>query len=249
MPAGGLARRKPPKGVRNQRADTVSHAPPHQPRGDCKASCEPSTPVPTKGRPLPTTVLSRAPSGGKGACVVFWPLDPGCRGTLGLREQNRAGKDGPMRSPLRTITSNPPHPPRRGLPNQRLQRTSGSFSVTKSPPDEGGSRRSKFNVVSCPSATSTSRRPTGPIHEVDVVPPRQATRRAYVLVRFDLRRCHGGRRPRTGRNRARAIRTGDSFAGEIGFPSVSHDRPHDKPAADDGYRPPSRSCPAPPGSL
>jgi len=53
----------------------MSHAP-KSTRGDSRTSVESSTPVSQRGHPLLITVPRGTASGGKGACVVFWPLDP-----------------------------------------------------------------------------------------------------------------------------------------------------------------------------
>jgi len=77
-------------------ADNVPDAPSPKPRGarsERSGMKESSALVPQRGHPLLTTIPHRSASGGKGACVVFWPLDPGCRGTSGLSYGSRIGKD------------------------------------------------------------------------------------------------------------------------------------------------------------
>ncbi len=78
LPAGGLAVENCLKEHLSKRGRRAA-CPLTNPR-DCKASGESSTPVPQSGCPLRTAVPHGSASGGKGGD----PLDPGCRGTLGL---------------------------------------------------------------------------------------------------------------------------------------------------------------------
>ncbi|AMV20041.1 hypothetical protein VT03_19255 [Planctomyces sp. SH-PL14] len=155
-----LARRRPDRRVMSEggcvQARTPCRMPPHQPAGI------PPRAVSSQRRSHKAIVrhlprfLVESPPAARWPVLFFGPLTPAA-----VARWVRTNRVHPARAafchPARSTHFESASSSRAAAARiVWARRSSESFSSSPSPSDEGGSRRSKFNVVSCPSATSTS---------------------------------------------------------------------------------------------